>query len=54
MDISLRHGLEKLASKNDKLPEILFKYARKVLDEGNFDRNSEKILTIFEKLSEKD
>lgn len=52
--VSLNNGIERLAAKFDNMTEMLFKYARAVLDKGNFSAEREKILTIFEKLSYKD
>ena len=50
----MNNGIEKLALKFEKLPEILFSYCRKVLNEGLFTNKRNLIMTIFEQLSYKD
>lgn len=54
MRISLNNALEKVVSKYEKMPTVLFKFTRELLDKGRFEEGAEKVIEIFEKLSYKD
>jgi cytochrome c-type biogenesis protein CcmE len=52
--VTLSNALEFGIGKWEKLPDILFRYCKKVVAEGTFDQNILIVKAVFEKMSSKD